>query len=113
MILKKMDCHMQSLHDNDEFPVEVGQWVVVAYDGIEFPGEVVTCGETDVEVNVMHQSGNAWKWPDKIHNMIRQLDPPTVAGSRGQFTFKGFRTFIYIYIYIYWSYSSLLSIELL
>ena len=83
--------------DNDEFPVEVGQWFVVAYDGIEFPGEVVTCGETDVEVNVMHQSRNAWKWPtnpDKIYylydNILRQLDPPTVAGSRGQFTFKGF-----------------------
>ena len=81
---------------HDEFPVEVGQWVVVTHDGIEFPGEVVTC----VEVNVMHRSGNAWKWPNQIYypydNILRQLDPPTVAGSRGQFTSLE-PSYIYIY----------------
>ena len=43
--------------------------VVVAYDRIEFPGEVLACGETDVELNVMHRSGNTWKWPTNPDNI--------------------------------------------
>ena len=36
---------------------------IVRYDGFEFPGEITSCGETDAEVNVMHRSGSAWRWP--------------------------------------------------
>jgi len=71
-----------------------GQWVVVDYDGDCFPGEVTQCGNDDVEVNVMHKSGQFWKWPssaDKIfysmENVKKVIQPPKVAGSRGQFMF--------------------------
>ena len=76
--------------------LNVGQWVVVMYEGTEFPGEVVTCGDNEVEVSAMHRSGNSWKWPkipDKIfyslENISRLISAPTVVGSRGQFTFNG------------------------
>ena len=48
----------------------------------------------DVEVSVMHKSGKFWKWPtsaDKIYypleNVKKVIEPPEVAGSRGQFSF--------------------------
>ena len=68
--MAKRDSHAE---DNSPDPLDsdtttrlslsVGQWVLVRYDGLEFPGEVTACGETDAEVNVMHASGSAWKWP--------------------------------------------------
>ena len=71
-----------------------GQWVVVKYEDEEFPGEV--CIEnSEFEVNVMHKSANAWKWPrleDKIFysrdKIVRVINPPSVAGNRGQFVFE-------------------------
>ena len=73
----------------------IGQWVVVKYEGNEFPGEVACIEESDVEVNVMHRSVNAWKWPrieDKIfypkRNVLRVIRPPSVAGNHGQFVFE-------------------------
>ena len=68
--MAKRDSHAE---DNSPDPLDsdtttrlslsVGQWVLVRYDGLEFPGEVTACGETDAKVNVMHASGSAWKWP--------------------------------------------------
>ena len=76
------------------FTLNVGQWVIIEYDGLKFPGEVTTCNGTDTEVSVMHRSGNAWRWPikpDKIfykhQNILRKINPPMAAGNRGQFTF--------------------------
>ncbi len=53
--------------------VQVGQWVVVVYDGNEYPGEVSAIIDTNgVQVNVMHKSGSGWKWPVKGHDLLRQ-----------------------------------------
>ena len=50
--------------------LQMGNWVLVAYDAERFPGEVtnISNSETDIEVNVMHRcgSGNVWKWPKKL-----------------------------------------------
>jgi hypothetical protein len=92
-----------SNHDDDvnhpspgcELTFSVGQWVVVGYDGAEYPGEVTLVDNNDIEVNVMHKSGNAWRWPakdDKIfydrQNILRVVNPPKAAGNRGQFLFE-------------------------
>ena len=86
-----------SKHD---IPVEalnlsIGQWVLVSYEGNEFPGEVTSMDDSDIEVNVMHRSANAWKWSrseDKIFysrdKVVCVINPPTVAGNRGQFMFN-------------------------
>ena len=51
--------------------------------------------DSDIEVSVMHESVNAWKWPRPEHKIfypatqiVRVIDPPTVAGNRGQFVFE-------------------------
>ena len=75
--------------------LSIGDWVLVKYDGNRFPGEVTTIGQNnDVKVNVMHKSGPNWKWPkDADHifyyrtDVVKKIDPPTVAEHRGQFTF--------------------------
>ena len=66
---------------------ERGYCQLGSYDGLEFPGEITSCGETDAEVNVIHRSGSAWRWPtnpDKIFyehaNIVRQINPPKAAG---------------------------------
>ena len=61
-------------------------------------GEITqfTNSKTDIEINVMHQSGSKfWKWPtsqDKIYyerkSIIRIIDPPKVAGTCGQFLYE-------------------------
>ena len=70
----------------------IGEWVIVNYEGEEFPGEVTCIEDSDVEVNVMHRSANAWKWPrpeDKIfYSRDKIVNPPSV-GNRGQFVFFG------------------------
>ena len=75
--------------------LSIGVWVVVKYDDEEFPGEVTCIEDSDIEVNVMHRSANAWKWPrpeDKIFysrdQIVRVINPPSVAGNRGQFMFE-------------------------
>ncbi len=74
----------------------IGQWVFVKYEDEEFPGEVTAVEDVDIEVNVLHRSANAqWKWPrpeDKIfyprNRIVRVINPPSVAGNRGQFVFR-------------------------
>jgi len=83
---------------NDEnqetLKVNIGDWVLVNYDGADFPGEITNIVGFDYEVNVMHKCGAFWKWPlteDGIFydrkNVVKKLEPPEVAGTRGQFTF--------------------------
>ena len=50
---------------------------------------------SDVKINVMHRSGNNWKWPlvtDHIcyvqNDVFKKIDAPIVAGHRGQFKFS-------------------------
>ena len=83
-----------SVATQDAIDLSIGKWVIVNYDGEEFPGEI-TSNAHDFEINVMHKSGNKyWKWPgvvDRIfyekNNVVRNINPPRAAGHRGQFVF--------------------------
>ena len=73
----------------------IGLWVIINYADDEYPGEVTSIEDSDIEVSAMHKSVNAWKWPrpeDKIFypatQIVRVIDPPTVAGNRRQFVFE-------------------------
>ena len=97
------DSETDNCNDNDveeqkeaNVSLTVGEWVLVSYDGTNFPGEILKIVGEECEVTVMHQSGKFWKWPqkeDKIFynqkNIIKRLGQPQVAGSRGQFIFEG------------------------
>ncbi len=65
---------------------------------------------------VMHKSANAWKWPrpeDKIFypaaQIVRVINLPTVAGSRGQFVFENIRSFHVVchcaQCFLFWSHT--------
>ena len=70
--------------------------MVVKYDDSRYPGEVTSVDDdSQYEVNVMHPSGNFWKWPkteDKIFyaydSIAMLINPPKAAGHRGQFSFS-------------------------
>ena len=80
--------------DGDKF--SEGDWVIVRYDGKEFPGEVMLVGEKDVQVSVMvRKFSGFWRWPnpcDKIFypffSVASKITAPEPVGSRGQFRFK-------------------------
>ena len=83
---------------NDEnqetLEVDISAWVLVNYDGADFPGEITNIVGFDYEVNVMHKCGAFWKWPlteDRLSydrkNVVKKLEPPEVAGRCGKFTF--------------------------
>ena len=79
----------------DSPDLSVGKWVIVNYDGEQFPGEITCCNNSDVEVNVMYKAGSKyWKWPESIDkifyerkDIVRTINPPKAAGHRGQFVF--------------------------
>lgn len=86
--------------DNDDtlssIQISMNDWVLVQYENEQFPGEVTKVVGADIEVNVMHKSGNSyWKWPKRedkifyaIDNIVKKIEQPEVAGTRGQFFFK-------------------------
>ena len=84
--------------EEQETDIQVGQWVVVLYNEIEYPGEVRSIdSNTGVQVNVMHKSGSCWKWPqsrDMIYyrksDILHVISAPVAAGHHGQFTFSYF-----------------------
>ena len=54
----------------------IGLWVIIKYADEEYPGEVISIEDSDIEVSVMHKSVNAWKWPrpkDKIFYPATQI----------------------------------------
>lgn len=74
--------------------VAVDDWVVVKYDDVHFPGIVTKIENEDCKVAVMVKYGKLWKWPeskDEIYytrnNIIRKVNPPSVANARGYFKF--------------------------
>ena len=79
--------------------VAVSDWVIVTYDGLKYPGEVISVDRNmqEVRVSVMHPSGAFWKWPRPVDsilyrwtNVVKKIDPPEVAGGCGQFRFEDF-----------------------
>lgn len=77
-----------------------GNWVVVTYDGKEYPGEIMFIeNENKVQVSVMVPTGppNHFKWPQppdcifySKEEVLREIDPPEVVNSRGLYRFSEF-----------------------
>ena len=81
--------------ENGSVHLEVGHWVVVDYNGDHFNGEITGITGDDYRVNVMHRSGNYWKWSNKADDIfyisqeiVKVISPPVVVGSRGQYSFR-------------------------
>lgn len=85
---------------NDATPASVlspvvGDWVLVRYDGLLFPGEVKELGIREVKVSVMVPSGACcYKWPTPedcifydLANVVEMLKPPSIKSARGTYEF--------------------------
>ena len=64
------------------------------YDSTNYPGEILQIVNNEFQVNVTNKSGEIWRWSqkeDKIfyvsNNIVKRIEPPQVAGLRGQFEF--------------------------
>ena len=80
--------------NRDSHTYNLGDWVVVQYEGQEYPGKVMSLNETHIQVNIMYRHGKNWRWPKTPDNIfydqssvVHKTGLPTVAGRRGQFTF--------------------------
>ena len=66
-------------------------YVIVFYEGLHFPGLVVSLSKSKVRVKCMQKSGlNTWKWPAQddlddytINNVIKVIQNPSVASHQG------------------------------
>jgi len=70
----------------------VGEWVLVKYDEMVFPGEVKELGIHEIKVSVMVPSGPNFKWPAtedaifyRMGDVIQKLQPPIVKSARRNF----------------------------
>jgi hypothetical protein len=91
-----MDVNYEQSPPEDLLTLANGQWVLVNYDGANYPGEVVEISEKqqEVKVNTMESVGKNWRWPKKadcifykVADVIRVISPPVVVNARGQFKF--------------------------
>ena len=83
---------------------EVSYWVVVQCDKEECPGEITDVLSKEFVVSAMHPAGNCFKWPNPegeciypFSAVIAKINPPEVAGRRGQFLFDYFNWQLYMY----------------
>lgn len=44
---------------------EIGEHVIVRYDGKHFPGIILDCSDTCAKVSAMVACGRLWKWPER------------------------------------------------
>lgn len=71
--------------------LKVGDWVVVSYDDLKFPGEVIEVVGDDARVSVMHQGRKGkWFWPSqrdaidyKPESIHEKIDPPVPVDLLG------------------------------
>ena len=74
-----------------------GDWVVVQYDNVRYPGEVTNIKGEDIQVNVVVPEGkHTWKWPKhtdcifcQSNNILKKISPPeTSSGVSGHVMFQ-------------------------
>ena len=81
--------------ENESVHLEVSHWVQVNYDRDNYNGEISSITGDGYKVNVMHRSGNCWKWPNiaaenfyKFQENVKVILPPVAVGSRGQYSLE-------------------------
>lgn len=78
---------------NKDRNFKVGDYVIVDYLNIKFPGVIEDLQKGQAFVSVMTQSGNNWKWPIKkdilwynFDEINEKIEEPVLCNKRGIFT---------------------------
>ena len=75
----------------------IGDWVIVQYDNVRYPGEVTIIKGEDIQVNVMVPAGKQiWKWSKhndcifyQSNNILKKTSTPeTSSGASGCVMFQ-------------------------
>ncbi|KAJ4438226.1 hypothetical protein ANN_14165 [Periplaneta americana] len=85
-----------SIDKSESLQLQVGDWCLVMYDGVTYPGEVVTvCDSEEFEVSVMVRDGEHYKWPVKVDKLVyssqdilQKILPSIIVNNRGHFKFE-------------------------
>ena len=80
------------------YKYNIGEWVVILYDNIEYPGEIVATYKDSVKINVMYPSRGHYIWPNPkdenlydLNDIIQKICPPEVTNNRAnQFRFPDY-----------------------
>lgn len=74
--------------------LSVGDWCLVKYDNLTYPGEVTDIDDREAEVSVMLKAGTMYKWPkcpDVLRyskdQVIRKISPTVKVNNRRYFKF--------------------------
>jgi hypothetical protein len=72
--------------------IKIGSFVIVRYDDLLYPAEVVQTGKERAKCRAMEKSGAHWKWPQKpdviwygIKDILEVISAPTLINTRGVF----------------------------
>lgn len=69
----------------------VGDWIIVIYDGIWYPGMIEQKGSDTLKTNFMSRTGNTFFWPEKMDiqevwatQVLSRISKPYQTGSRNK-----------------------------
>ncbi|KAK9872875.1 hypothetical protein WA026_020230 [Henosepilachna vigintioctopunctata] len=78
-----------------------GTFVLVNYEGVLYPGEILKQKKVDYSISAMVKSGNNWKWPDKAdilnylaEDVIQVIDIPIKMGRSDIYSVKELRSYL-------------------
>ena len=54
--------------------IDIGDFVIVDYEGVKYPGVVAQVKKSGAEVSTLVQSGLSWKWPSKWDQIFYSKD---------------------------------------
>lgn len=73
-------------------PLMKGNFVLVRYNSVIYPGQIVSINAEEAEVDCMEKAGNHWKWPMRkdvliytMKDIIIKINPPKPVNKRGYF----------------------------
>lgn len=72
---------------------DVGSYVVVKYDAVNYAGIIEEVRNGDYLVNVMERCRGGWRWPCHkdclwYKDIVKTVSPPLPVNSRGLFVFN-------------------------
>lgn len=79
---------------------EVGEFVVVKYEGSYFPGTIIETTKEEAKVSTMQKSLKSWKWPEIPEvtaytwtDIVEHIKPPKCISKKGFYSIPAMSKF--------------------